>query len=808
MRRDLRIFTVMVVAVVLPLMAHAARVSVSEAQRLASNFVGQNSATMMRGVDSELELAYKSAGDELYVFSAVEGTGYVLVAGDDCLPAILGYSDTGVFRADAIPENMQAWINDYAAAIKYVQAHPEVKLKASTSIGSKAGNVYPLLGEIKWNQSSPYNLLAPSYTSGSYSYQCVTGCVATAMAQIMRYHQHPAQGTGSHSYDCTVNSDTSNVQTLSVDFSQSVYDWENMLPTYSGSETDDQKSAVAKLMYDCGVSVDMKYGSSSGAATQQVLASLAGYFGYDKGAGWYTREDYLLQDWLNIIDAELLAARPILHAGFTPKGGGHAFVLDGCNSSGYYHFNWGWGGSSNGYFVITDLSPSLQGIGSSEGGYNLDQGIAIGIQPDKGNAVAYSTHLGTFTCSTESVALGNYASFTWKNYRIMMTQIESMKAYFGIGLYDTDGNYVKQLTNSSMSGLKPGYYYLSRTWSATIPTGLSEGTYYIRPNYAPYGTSEYKLMDVSQSTNQYIQMTVTGDSAIFSTPDNTPNLQIDTLSVAPDSLEAGQKVLVSAKIRNLGQEYHGNVYLAISEQSETGVGTPDDPVTTSGSKMIVVPEDGSTTLELTITAPSTEGTYVIDVMDENGNAISNGSTTITIGSATASYSLSTTNGLVLASSKVPKTHLEGTATIKNSGGTFSGQLGAMIIDASTSIIVKRVYSDFVTIASGETKQVAFNADFTGGTAGNQYRIKLFYPKPATTSTNILFGPYTTFTLIDPVHGDVNADGVCDVTDATVLISNILGLSSTPFDQNEADMNGDGKADVADITSIIYIILGQ
>ena len=793
------------IATLIPSVAFAARVSVSEAQRLASSFVGQNSATMMRGVDSELELAYKSAGDELYVFTAAEGTGYVLVAGDDLMPAILGYSDSGVFRADAIPENMQAWLDEYAAQVRYLQSHPEAKLNASTNIGSKAGNVYPLLGEIKWNQGNPYNLLAPTYSDGTM--QCATGCVATAMAQIMRYHKYPEKGTGSYSYTAPVNKDSSDMRTFSVDFSKSTYDWGNMLPAYSGSETDTQKNAVAKLMYDCGVSVNMIYGSSSSAVTQRVITCMAGYFGYDKGARWYKRQAYTLSQWTAMIDAELLAARPVLYSGNTPAGGGHAFVLDGSNASGYYHFNWGWGGSSNGYFVMTDLSPKMQGTGSSEGGYNLKQGIAVGIQPDKGNAMAYSANVESFTCYSDAVDLGEEASFLWQNYYVMQTDNATQMATVGLGAYDASGKLVTELGVNNIIGLKPGNYYTRKSWSVTIPTTLANGTYYIRPNYAPFLSDDYRLMDVHKESSDHFVMVVSGGKATFKTEDEYPSLNTDSLSYSPENPVADKEILVKATISNTGDEYHDNIYAAMCRKD--GDKTLDDKTaSTSGVKMIVVAKGESTTVEFTMPTPEDAGTYELLLKDNDDNTIPGKHLTVTVGNTVGDHQLDIATALTLPRTVVPKTHLEATASIKNTGDVFSGQIEAMILGANSTSIIKRIYSDFVTIAKGETKQIKFNANFTGGNAGGQYRIVLRNPNPEYAYDNSPWGESVYFTLVDPVSGDVNADGKLDTSDVTALINYILGTAQVPFDNNEADVNADGKIDTSDITALINKILGK
>ena len=172
-----------------------------------------------------------------------------------------------------------------------------------------------------------------------------------------------------------------------------------MLPNYTGNETSTQNNAVAKLMSDCGVAMDMGYGASSGAVTRIAMNRMPKHFRYDKSIKFIMRDAYTLDKWLSIINGELSSNRPVIHTGASNQGG-HAFVVDGCNSNGYYHVNWGWNGMSNGYFVLTDLTPTDQGIGSSEGGYNLRQGLIYNIMPDRGGAVNIASTINEFIPTT------------------------------------------------------------------------------------------------------------------------------------------------------------------------------------------------------------------------------------------------------------------------------------------------------------------------------------------------------------------------------------------------------------------------
>jgi hypothetical protein len=231
---------------------------------------------------SNLKLAYTASKEAVltrstdnsyfYVFNAGNNNGFVIISGDDSATDILGYSSTGSFSMDSIPANFRNWLENYKKELQFLMDNPtssnSTLLFATSNL--TANNISPLLGNIKWNQGLPYNILCPkSGTRSTY-----TGCVATAVAQIMMYYQYPVKGVGTKTY----TAETLNTP-LTVDFSATTYDWANMLSTYYGSETDIQKNAVATLMYHCGVAANMDYGTSSSAAYDEDAAiGLIKYF--------------------------------------------------------------------------------------------------------------------------------------------------------------------------------------------------------------------------------------------------------------------------------------------------------------------------------------------------------------------------------------------------------------------------------------------------------------------------------------------------------------------------------------------------
>mgnify|MGYP002521011305 CR=1 FL=1 len=773
--------------------AKAAAIDASMAKQLGVAFLAKSTLPSKKiRANSTLELAYTAQAGEFYAFNIKDAAGYVIVSGDDRMPAVIGYSDGGRFSSDDMPENMRQWLNVYAEQVRYLQSHEASQV--ATSASYPAGNVYPLLADTKWNQSAPYNNMCPTYTYKGSVRRAATGCVATAMAQVMYYHRWPAVGSGSNSYTCSLNGDSLQSVTLSTDFSQSRYDWNSMLPAYAGGESETQNNAVAKLMSDCGVAMDMSYGASSGAVTRIAMNRMPTHFGYDKSMRFAMRDAYSLSGWLDIINGELASSRPVIHSGASAEGG-HAFVIDGCDTRGYYHVNWGWGGSSNGYFILTDLTPAEQGIGSSEGGYNLRQGLVYGIMPDKGSAVGYSAFITEFAANSQAVALGADAQLLWNSFYVMWTGNGDASARLALGITDEAGNILRVPNYKQYSGFKSVYNY-KLNLSLSVPTDMGEGTYYVVPLIAPVGSDSYQRVEVSRTSAQRIKMVVEGGYAHFSVPDNTSALSVKQIECS-DVLAATRPINVKALIANGGAEFVDNLCVAL-------LNTDGTVAATSVPKRVDVQSGAQVTLETTVT-PSRAGSYKIAVVYASSQAVVNGANkSVTVGSTPKNISMAIASPLELPNLRLPGTHIQGRATVRNSGGAFAGRLEAFILAEGSSSIINRVYSDFVTVKSGETKVVKFDGSFTQGEVGQAYQIIM--RDPNNTTGNYIWGDFVYFTIVSPVPHDVNMDGVFDVGDATSIISHILDGVDYPFNQSEADVNADGVIDVNDVSLLISLIL--
>ena len=313
-----------------------------------------------------------------YVFPNGTDKGFTIVSGDDSMPDIVGYSASGTYDESMVPEAMTYFLKEYSNMVEAVKAGDgKVQRTLEERRGVTVAPAVSPLVNVHWGQGTPFNNLCPYYATGKRS---VTGCVATAMAQVMAYWKYPKELKADiPSYVTTTN----NISVRGETGGQA-YDWDNMRTEYKSAYTTAEADAVAKLMLHCGKAVEMDYGASSGAVVTHK--KLATYFGYDKDLMLtVSRSSFSLSEWITLIDNELKAGRPILYSGRSSDAG-HLFVCDGSDGEGLYHINWGWNGNQDGYFDITILNPDKGGIGSgnAEDGYSKDCMMIIGMQPDNG----------------------------------------------------------------------------------------------------------------------------------------------------------------------------------------------------------------------------------------------------------------------------------------------------------------------------------------------------------------------------------------------------------------------------------------
>lgn len=623
----------------LPLALSAGPRSRSQAQAIALQQAQQLGITTS---SSKMKAAPRAASssdtaEPYYIFNNGGGQGFTVVAGDDLLPDIVGYTTSGTYDAATAPAQLQSYLTAYAELSEAVARGDREALALAAeakalrqSSGYKQVAVSPLLEKegIHYDQEKPYNNLCPEYITGKRS---ATGCAATAVAMVMRYYKYPA------ALQTEIPAYVTETHKLSIPAiaAGATYDWDNMLPDYGDTYTDLQATAVATLMYHVGASLRMDYSSSSGACVTPIRLST--YFGYDSDLlEMISRTVTTQQQWNTLLDTELQAGRPVLYEGYSSSGG-HEFVCDGADGKGLYHINWGWGGYQDGYFDITTLNPKKGGIGSGNApdGYNRNNAIIIGIAPDNGQPDA-----PLFVQPLAITVYGNYQGITWQTtertdatksfqgqaaYWFCNANAAAFDGYVGIAIVESDGTYRVLDSQAlqadgckrdvSMSSENVGYAAATLGIDYAFPEGSTE----LVPVYSTDGET-WQACPFYNSHSEVINCTATE----LTVGDSSP-LEV-TAQLPEGDLYTDVANTVNFTITNTGStEYKGIVSLYTKLNDETTPTSTD----LNQTIQIYVPAGETITRPVTIT-PTAAGTLSLWLADGNygGSIIFSGATNV------------------------------------------------------------------------------------------------------------------------------------------------------------------------------------
>lgn len=435
----------------------AKRITQWQAQQQAYSFWGKQMPQKAKAKSRTATTA--SPSDAYYVFNNDAG-GFVIIAGDDAVTPVLGYTSTGAFDAENLPDGLKDLLKSYERQIAALGDNYVANQTATRAAftGEK------LLNTAKWNQGNPFN----KYTPNNY----VTGCVATAGAIVMKHHGYPAKGTGSHSY-------TWNGQDLTANFEHD-YDWANM-PTKYTVGNDEAFDGVARLMSDLGVAVEMKYAKGgSGASMEDLLTALKKYFGYSKYARLLAIADLGAEVWNDRLRAEIDANRPILYSAVDSNKGGHSFVIDGYKDESF-SVNWGWGGYCDGFYRIGALNPETGGkpLGDK---YNLSQSAVFSLQPSDGEEVI--SNLGFIKVDgyleTMNMNVTDVKADKKLNLYLLPLQSQGDNLFTGevaIALKNAKGKTRKVFGAKTIKDFEPSFYNPFITLEGSCPVDAQEGDY-------------------------------------------------------------------------------------------------------------------------------------------------------------------------------------------------------------------------------------------------------------------------------------------------------------------------------------------
>lgn len=447
---------------------------------------------------------------------------------------------------------MKTFYNLLTAAIAALSATGLMAQSAAEQL-----EVGPLL-ETAWYQSDPYNRLCPEIETETDGKRYPTGCVATAMAQVMRYYGHPTQGTGSVSYYAAGKQ-------LQADFSQSTYAWNRMLPYYGDVFTDDQADAVALIMRDAGYATRMNYQKDgSGTILEKAVEALTEHFGYSKAAFCYSRNAYSTSQWEEMIRAELAAGRPVLYEAMTKEFSGHSFIIDGCRAGGTFHINWGWSGQANGWYHLGNLLPDRPGTNSDA--YSLSHQAIMGIQPGAGGeaGMCVKTDGGLSMEATTDNDEPVFICSAMKNgYTTYFTFAANAEIRFALRLTnETTGDVVyADATETSSGGFSGGF---CSTFKVSLQTlrdlKLADGSYLAEPMFRRKSGANYQPVGIPSGYCRSYRLSKADGGASWEAEaiDRPGVVKAEIKEVSPMRCETPYNVKVQLKVEgdlDVSQEY-------------------------------------------------------------------------------------------------------------------------------------------------------------------------------------------------------------------------------------------------------------
>ncbi len=541
-----------------------------------------------------------------YVFNAEGDEGFVIVSGDDRTTPILGYSENGNLDVNQIPDNMKWWLESYVKQIEALGTSLAPTLKTTeVAYGTR---IEPLI-KSKWNQYGPYNYMCPDgnyvdYDETGYdtNNRCVTGCVATAMAQIMYYWNWPESCPALESYEAKGHT----IKGLPA----TTFEWNAMRNTYTWGETGASANAVAKLMRYCGQAVQMQY-SPDGSGAGVSPYDMASIFQYSPNCHAIFRDYYTTSWWESIIYDELAAMRPVLYSGHS-KESGHEFIIDGYDGNGLFHINWGWGGSPDSYYVLSLADPD----NDSRNGYQYNQDAIISLQPAQPGEVirpAMRSYIDDSQVSKtydRQASGSSFSNVTLNGYISASYTLQpesSINAEIGWALYN-NGTWLQTLSSKNISIKQATWssYYNNETVS--FGAGLQEGIYQICQVYRFAGETEWKRCNLGSRT---WLADVTATSMTVRIP-NTDNMSFKVNSISlPEQPEISKKMNVSVNVTNTGESNRLEISLWLQKQGAstwtniTSANSYTDPGTSTDVLLSFIPEEAGL-YNLKITAGSDE----------------------------------------------------------------------------------------------------------------------------------------------------------------------------------------------------------
>jgi len=735
-----RLFCFLVIALLGASTTFASRISSKQAQQLAINFLSQRTSNSHRAQTAEPVITTAEQYEGCYIINRGQNEGFVIVAADNRAYTILGYSDTGSINLATAPAALTEWIQSYAQEINNID--DKVQTSELSQSDKKYQAVSPLLGETAWNQGYPYNQMTPYYVGTNHA---ATGCAATAMAQILFYHRYPARGRGQNSFHTAQYN-----MSLSIDFSQSTYQWDLMKPVYGEWDSNESRDAVALLMRDCGYAINMDYGAVSGAAPDAWPKALIAYFDYDRGLCNRYRANYTHEEWNSIIRNELEAGRPVFAGGFA-NSGGHAFVFDGYDEDGLIHVNWGWGGVSNGYFRTSALTPAIQGTGGADGGFNARQSIITGIQP------AYEgSELTPEFYSSETIKATPSTSAKSDVVNLKLTGKVTNGGYcdatvdFGFGVYNDNNELVLVIpATENKKSVEMSKFCIGINAPQADLSSLASGNYLVRPIVVEHGGNQWTPVHHGNNARpNYLKLHIGEDDQLTFDQPQKPILSASDIK-ADTHIYAGVKCSVSAILRNHGDmDYSSDIRVALYRPSD-GMKMAE-----SDNYLEDVLAQGEEQTTIVSAYNVTPGTYLLNLIDENSQPLGETIEVQVLEAPAGEGTVEAIGGLTINEDTIPRRdNLSFTAHLHATSGVFASNVTIYIYDEYETVTspLGSLNPQFVFIEPDGTIDVTFSGKMENGVPGTVYKATLInldentYIKPRTKASCL-------FTITDQTSG--------------------------------------------------------
>lgn len=771
----------------------AGPVTESQAKAVAENFLASRGAmktTLTTALKApRMNASLTGSQTAYYVFKGDRSnSGFIIVAGDDRAPAILGYSDSGTFDAAAVPPAMQEWLDGYAAQIEELDKGAQVatQLQARPAIS-------PLV-PATWSQNNPFNVLLPFLPNGKHAY---VGCVATAMAQVMYYWKWPARPTRTiPAYTSTYQISSSETLTFNMPELPVIdFDWDAMQDTYLTTDTVSAAGiAAARLSLYCAQAVEMTFKpSASGATTTTIPMRLASYFGYKNGRA-LRRTSYTTQGWADALYDEIAASRPVIYSG-SKASSGHAFICDGYDGNGMFHINWGWNGQSNGYFLLNVLNPDLQGTGSASGayGYIYSQAAVVGIEPgtSTNNEVMFTVTnvvLNSMTTTRSSIN-SNFTAKASAHYYNYTSNV--FAADFGWGLYQ-DSNLLDVVYSVYTSASTPGKYFNLSEREMEFGSGLSSGTYRLVPICSERNANNWK--PCAGSEMNYIEVTINGSTCSYQGHGTAAAIDYTVNDITYSGfMHPTRPVDINVNMTNNGQSDNLLLYMFV-----------DGTFTCTGYVGLAPSETGDIPFRY---VPSAAGTYTLTFSFNEDGSDPIATRTITINQMPAANLSGTMQVLNATGYTINSNKFSVLLTVTNNGSTaYNEDISIKMYKntyGNTGSTVQAINKP-LSLAAGATTTMQFDLDNV--VDGWDYFVNIYYYSSGS-QKNLTSSYY--YTIVFPEEqvmiGDVNGDGDVTIKDVTELIDYLLGSSSS-INTDNADVSQDGIITIKDVTELIDMLL--